>query len=415
MSKPQDNRRQQIETMKKLVRQLHEGAEEKEVRRQLETLLEKADYADVFEMEMQLIEEGIPQESIQELCDVHTRVLSGYLDRQETPQTQPGHPVHTFLQENKVLAQLIQQIRSLLGKVERLEEGENALTVIKNIIGALDDLMEVDNHYRRKEHLIFPYLEKKGITGPPAVMWGKHDEIRDSLQEAVQGLQGLRELPAAKALSLNSQAVSKAVTAVEDMIYKEEKILFPTALDTFTEQEWYQIYLESPEIEYSLYVPGEEWKPEHIQPGERLTSAEDNGRVRMPSGTFKMDELLALFSTLPVDLTFVDQDDTVRFFSPGKDRIFERTRADLGRKVQNCHPPKSVHTVLRILQDFKSGAQDQARFWIQMGPRTIYIVYYALRDKEGSYLGTLEVTQDITEIQALEGERRLLQYDQEVE
>lgn len=413
MSKPTDDQQQRIETMKKLVRQLHEGAGEKEVRRQLETLLDKADYADVFKMEMQLIEEGIPQESIQELCDAHTRVLSGHLDRQETPETQPGHPVHTFLKENRELARRIQDIRSLMKEVQGLEEGEDALPVMRKIMGALYDLMEIDNHYRRKEHLIFPYLEKKDITGPPAVMWGKHDEIRDSLQQAVKGLQGLKELPTGEAQAYNARSVSKAVTAVEDMIYKEEKILFPTALDTLTEQEWYQIYLESPEIGYSLYVPGEEWEPEDIQPAEMLASAGENGRVRMPSGSFKMDEMLALFSTLPVDLTFVDKDDTVRYFSPGKDRVFERTRADLGRKVQNCHPPKSLHTVLRILQDFKSGAQDRAQFWIQMGPRKIYIVYYALRDEDGSYLGTLEVTQEITEIQALEGERRLLQYDQE--
>ena len=415
MNKPTEDRQQRIETMKKLVRQLHEGAAEEEVRRQLETLLDKADYADVFQMEMQLIEEGIPQESIQKLCDAHTRVLSGHLDRQETPETQPGHPVHTFLKENRELARRIQQIRSLMEEVEGLEEGEDALPVMRKITGALYDLMEVENHYRRKEHLLFPYLEKKDITGPPAVMWGKHDEIREGLQEAVQGLQGLKELPADEARAYNARTVSKAVTAVEDMIYKEEKILFPTALDTLSEQEWYQVYLESPEIGYSLYVPGEEWEPEDIQPAEMLGAAGENGRVRMPSGSFKMDELLSLFSTLPVDLTFVDQDDTVRYFSPGKDRVFERTRADLGRKVQNCHPPKSLHTVLRILRDFKSGAQDRARFWIQMGPRKIYIVYYALRDEEGSYLGTLEVTQDITEIQKLEGERRLLQYDQEAD
>jgi len=415
MNKPTEDRQQRIETMKKLVRQLHEGAAEEEVRRQLETLLDKADYADVFQMEMQLIEEGIPQESIQKLCDAHTRVLSGHLDRQETPETQPGHPVHTFLKENRELARRIQQIRSLMEEVEGLEEGEDALPVMRKITGALYDLMEVENHYRRKEHLLFPYLEKKDITGPPAVMWGKHDEIREGLQEAVQGLQGLKELPADEARAYNARTVSKAVTAVEDMIYKEEKILFPTALDTLSEQEWYQVYLESPEIGYSLYVPGEEWEPEDIQPAEMLASAGENGRVRMPSGSFKMDELLSLFSTLPVDLTFVDQDDTVRYFSPGKDRVFERTRADLGRKVQNCHPPKSLHTVLRILRDFKSGAQDRARFWIQMGPRKIYIVYYALRDEDGSYLGTLEVTQDITEIQKLEGERRLLQYDQEAD
>ncbi len=131
----------------------------------------------------------------------------------------------------------------------------------------------------------------------------------------------------------------------------------------------------------------------------------------MPTGNFKLEELVAMFSTLPFDITFVDKDDSVRYFSPGKDRIFERTRAILGRKVQYCHPPKSVHIVNQIVKDFKEGKQDQARFWINMGGRMIYIVYYAVRNDIGDYLGTLEVTQDVTGIRALEGERRLLAYD----
>ena len=131
----------------------------------------------------------------------------------------------------------------------------------------------------------------------------------------------------------------------------------------------------------------------------------------MPTGNFSLDELIAVFSTLPFDLTFVDADDTVRYFTPGRNRIFDRSRAILGRKVQYCHPPKSVHIVNKIVKDFKDGTQEKAAFWINMGGKFIYICYYAVRDPKGVYLGTLEVTQDLTEIRALEGERRLLEYD----
>jgi DUF438 domain-containing protein len=116
-------------------------------------------------------------------------------------------------------------------------------------------------------------------------------------------------------------------------------------------------------------------------------------------------------STLPFDLTFVDKDDTVRYFSPGKEHIFDRSRAILGRKVQYCHPPKSVHIVNQIVKDFKAGKQARARFWINMGGKLIYICYYAVRDTAGVYLGTLEVTQNLTEVCSLEGEQRLLNYD----
>ena len=133
----------------------------------------------------------------------------------------------------------------------------------------------------------------------------------------------------------------------------------------------------------------------------------------MPTGSFTLEELIAVMATLPFDLTFVDKDDTVRYFTPGKERIFSRSKAILGRKVQYCHPPKSVHVVDQILNDFKSGRHDRARFWINLRGRLVYICYYAVRNEQGEYLGTLEVTQDLTEARSLEGERRLLMYDGE--
>lgn len=412
MSEIIENRQQRIEIMKSLVRQLHSGSPEEKIKKQLETMLDEADYSDVFLMEVQLIEEGISEESIRELCDTHTRVLSSHLDLQETPKTNPGHPVHTFVQENKELIKRSQQVRLLIRKVGDLEPAQDALPLMHEIQGLLNELMDVDKHYRRKENLLFPYFEKKDLPGPPSVMWGKHDETREILKKTIQGLQEIESIQAAEAKADHLSAVNAGLESVEDMIYKEEKILFPTALDILTEQEWYQIYLDTPEIGYCLYVPEFEWVPEGGAHQEIKRTNSSSDRIQMPTGAFRLEELITVFSTLPADLTFVDKDDTVRYFSPGKDRIFDRSRSILGRKVQYCHPPSSVHVVNRILEDFKSGAQDQARFWINMGPKTIYITYFALRDDGGGYQGTLEVTQDITEIQKLEGERRLLEYDQ---
>ena len=411
MSEIINNRRQRVEIMKSLVRQLHQGSGEEKIRKQLETMLDEADYSDVFVMEVELIEEGIPEESIMELCDTHTRVLSSHLDLQETPKTNPGHPVHTFIEENRELTKLTQKVRLLITEVDQLEDEENALPLMQDIQSLLNELMDVDKHYRRKENLLFPYFEKKNVPGPPTVMWGKHDETRTLLKGTILGLQQTDHILAPEARAYNLFAVSTALESVEDMIYKEEKIIMPTALDLLTEQEWYLIYLESPEIGYCLYVPEFEWMPEGVDLGDLAPSPSSSGRIQMPTGSFQLEELINAFSTLPFDLTFVDKDDTVRYFSPGKDRVFERSRTILGRKVQYCHPPKSVHIVNQILADFKSGDQDQARFWIQMGPRLILIIYYALRDDDGSYHGTLEVTQDVTGIRELEGERRLLEYD----
>ena len=412
MSEIINNRQQRVEIMKSLIRQLHNGVAEEQVKHQLETMLDEADYGDVFLMEVQLVQEGISAEKIQELCDTHTRVLKKHLDLSETPETVPGHPVNTFVQENRELTKTTGQIRLLMKKLEALPDEADATEPMRAIQQLLNNLMDVDKHYRRKEYLLFPYFEKNNLPGPPMVMWGKHDEARNLLRETIAGLQQTESLNAAEAKAYNLFTVSPAIETIDDMIYKEEKIMFPTALDLLTEQDWYEIYLQSDEYGYCLYAPQFEWTPEGGVQSELRKPAAAGGRIQMPTGSFGLDELIATFSTLPFDLTFVDKDDTVRYFSPGKERIFDRSRAILGRKVQYCHPPKSVHIVNQIVKDFKAGKQERARFWINMGGKLIYICYYAVRDTAGGYLGTLEVTQDLTEVRSLEGEQRLLAYDQ---
>ncbi len=411
MSEIINNRQQRIDIMKALIRRLHQGAAEEKIKQQLETLLDEADYADVFLMEVQLIQEGVPQESIQRLCDTHTRVLKKHLDLQETPRTIPGHPVHTFLAENRELMRTTQEVRRITGQIAKLKDGEDATSLVREYQMHLNALMDLDKHYRRKENLLFPYFEKKGIPGPPAVMWGKHDEVRNLLKTTIDGLQKTEYISVSDAKAFNQLAVEPVLEAVVDMIYKEEKILFPTALDMLTEQDWYEIYLESDEIGYCIYVPEFEWQPSGGVHREIKKIGAKANRIQMPTGSFTLEELISVLSVMPFDLTFVDRDDTVRYFSPGKNRIFDRSRAILGRKVQYCHPPKSVHIVNQILADFKAGKQDRARFWIQLGAKFVYIVYYALRDEQGAYLGTLEVTQDIAGIKSLNGEQRLLNYE----
>jgi len=415
MSEIINNRQQRIEIMKSLIRRLHAGEAEEYVKTQLETMLDEADYSDVFIMEVQLVQEGIAAEEIQRLCDTHTRVLKKHLDLSETPETTPGHPVHTFVQENKALIQTTNKIRLALTKLEGLPDAQDATAEMRAIQQSLNDLMDVDKHYRRKEYLLFPYFEKNQLPGPPLVMWGKHDEARELLRQTLDGLQQTDTMTAAEAKAYALFTITPAVEAIDDMVYKEEKIMFPTALNLLTEQDWYEIYLQSDEYGYCLYAPEFVWTPEGGIHVDIRKPAAQNGRIQMPTGSFSLDELIAAFSTLPFDLTFVDKDDTVRYFTPGKERIFDRSRAILGRKVQYCHPPKSVHIVNQIVKDFKSGKQERARFWIDMHGRMIYICYYAVRDAQGGYLGTLEVTQDLTEVRSLEGERRLLAYDEKSE
>jgi hypothetical protein len=407
-----NNRQQRIDIMKNLIRQLHSGMAEERVKSQLETMLDEADYSDVFLMEVQLVQEGIPAESIQKLCDTHTRVLKKHLDLQETPETVPGHPVNTFVQENRALTKTTGQVRLLIQSLEAAPDSQDATETMRSIQQLLNNLMDVDKHYLRKEYLLFPFFEKNNLPGPPMVMWGKHDEARSLLRETIAGLQQVDSMSAGEARAYNLFTVIPAIEAIEDMVYKEEKILYPTALNLLTEQDWYEVYLQSDEYGYCLYAPEFEWVPEGGVQAPLRKPAAAGGRVQMPTGSFTLDELIGVFSSMPFDLTFVDKDDTVRYFSPGKERIFNRTRAILGRKVQYCHPPKSVRIVNQIVKDFKAGKQERARFWINMGGKLIYICYYAVRDTDGGYMGTLEVTQDLSEVRSLDGERRLLTYDE---
>lgn len=412
MSEIINNRQQRVEIMKSLIRQLHNGVAEEQVKHQLETMLDEADYSDVFIMEVQLVQEGIPAEKIQELCDTHTRVLKKHLDLSETPDTVPGHPVNTFVQENRELTKTTARIRLVMRQMDSLPDEQDATGQMRAIQEFLNLLMDVDKHYRRKEYLLFPFFEKNNLPGPPMVMWGKHDQARNLLRETIAALQQTEKMNAAEAKAYNLLAVTPAIEAVDDMIYKEEKIMFPTALNLLTEQDWYEIYIQSDEYGYCLYAPQFEWTPEGGVHKEIKKAAAAGGRVQMPTGSFTLEELIATFSTLPFDMTFVDKDDTVRYFTPGRERIFDRSRAILGRKVQYCHPPKSVHIVNQIVRDFKAGKQDRARFWINIRGRMIYICYYAMHDADGGYVGTLEVTQDLTEVRSLEGEQRLLAYDE---
>lgn len=408
MSELINNSQEKKDLLKHMILQLHEGVAPEAVKARLVELMSKVPYGLVVEVEQELISEGLPEEEVLRLCDVHTQALEGHIDLAGMKIVAPGHPVDTFKQENRELSKVAGELQDLFSRVETEMNGPEAGRYINSIKGHFNNLMDVDKHYRRKENLLFPFLEKYGITGPPKVMWGKHDETRDLLKNAINALNMpgdfTTEMMQMK-IVLHLQPAAKAVT---DMIMKEEEILFPMTLDKMTEADWYEIYRQTNEIGYCLYDPKVSWKPQGVEIAE-LSSAEE-GTISLPSGNFTAEELLAILNTLPVDITFVDRNDKVKYFSQGKERIFDRNRAILGRDVRMCHPPSSVHVVDQIVSDFKSGKADSAPFWIQMGGKFIHIEYFALRNENGEYLGTLEMSQDLTEKRALAGDQRLLSY-----
>ena len=409
MSELINNNQQRKELLKHMILQLHEGKTAEAIKKQLIRLLGKVPYGVVVEAEQELISEGLPPQEVLKFCDIHSQALKGVVDQTGAKEPPPGHPVHTFQQENRMLAQELENLRDLMTQIEKSPDETDVSHLWIKIHQHFNNLSDVDKHYRRKENLLFPFLEKYGITGPPTVMWGKDDETRKKLSEAIKALSATQTISAGEAKTVIDLVLKPAVDAIDEMIYKEEKILFPMCMDTLKEREWYEIYQQSDEIGYCLYDPEDRWAPEGAQTS--LQGKQENDKIQLPTGSFTLEELTALFKTLPVDITFVDKNDEVRFFSNSDERVFDRNRAILGRKVQMCHPPSSVHMVQKILDDFRSGRQDRAAFWIQLHGKFIHIEYFALRNEQGGYLGTLEVTQDLTQLRKLEGERRLLTYD----
>jgi len=411
MSELIDNARKRKDLLKHMILQLHKGVAPDTVKSQLIRLMGQVPYNDVVAVEQELISEGLPQEEVLRLCDIHTAALKGAIDHTGAKQVPPGHPIHTFQEENRALEWEIATLEKLYNQLDEMKDNQDAGDIFKEISAHFNALMDVEKHYLRKENLLFPYLEKHQVTGPSTVMWGKHNEARELLKAAIQTLRSATTLNAEEARTMVELVLRPASDAVSEMIYKEEEILFPMSLDKLSDQEWYEIYSQSVEIGFCLIDAAREWQPEGVE--IKTEATEDSGRIQLPSGSMSLTELTAMLNTIPFDLTFVDKDDTVRFFTQGKERIFARNLAVLGRKVQHCHPPSSVHIVEKILDDFKSARQDRAAFWINMGERFIHIEYFALRDDAGNYLGTLEVSQDLTQKRKLEGEQRLLNYKQQ--
>ncbi len=292
--------------------------------------------------------------------------------------------------------------------MRELNEGQDLTPVILRLRQAFNDLMDVDKHYQRKEHALFSCLERHGITGPSKVMWAKDDDVRSLLKQlgTTLGHGGTQEQQREEVATATEQAVA----AIEEMIYKEENILLPMSLGTLTEEDWAEIWLVSPRYGWCLVEPRTGYAPPAAVTAQPLDLPK-SGVIMLPTGNVTVEQLGAVFCTLPLDLTFVDADDRVAFFTEGPERIFARSRAIIGRKVQNCHPPRSVEIVDNILRDFRSGHRNVAEFWIDFHGKFVHIRYFAVRDKQGTYLGTLELTQNIAPLRKLEGERRLLEYD----
>jgi DUF438 domain-containing protein len=394
--------------LKEIIKQLHAGVPPEEVKEKFGHMLENVSSTEIAKIEQELIKEGMPRQEIQRLCDVHMEVFREQLGKQKL-EIPTGHPINILMEEHKIMLQLAEKLNTISNKLQKISDKSYVGKEIHDVEHISEDFRDSEKHYLREENVLFPYLEKHGITEPPAIMWMEHNQIREKkkqLGKLVEDYDSTDFQSFKEQLGETAEALSNLLP---NHFFKENNILFPTALRVVTEEEWKEARKEFDEIGYCCFTPQVLTATPKTE-GEEETAVPPEGLLQFETGSLSKEELEALLDSLPIDITFVDKTDSVKYFSKAEKRVFVRTKSVIGRKVQLCHPQKSIHIVNKIVEAFKTGKKDVAEFWINMSNRLIHIRYFAVRDKNGKYLGTMEVTQDLTDIKKIEGERRLLDW-----
>jgi DUF438 domain-containing protein len=394
--------------LKEIIGKLHSGATPESVKEEFLREFGSVSAEDLAAAEKTLMEEGMKLEQVQKLCDVHAFVFEDNLQavsKSKQADSIPGHPAFVFKGENTGLkAFLAKEFEPALASFSKDSSEKNSTALHQ----AVKSLSKLHVHYQRKENLLFPYLEKAGITAPPKVMWGVDDEIRGLWKEALSDLpsKGKAVLP----------VVEKLLDQVKSMITKEDNILMPMLLENLDSDAWLTVARDSADIGYCFNGGIEGASPSDAiawyrwnfsMSGKEENLEQSGDKVKLPSGNFTLEELSCMLNAMPADITFVGRDDKVRYFSEGKERVFPRTRSIIGRDVAHCHPPKSLHVVEKLVEEFKAGTKDEESFWLQRGAQFVLIRYYAVRSEKGEYLGVMEVTEEISALRSLEGNKLL--------
>lgn len=377
---------QRIKKLTEYLQRLGAGEELGEVRKDFIKEFSDVQASEIMEDEQELMKQGTPLEEVQRLCDVHAALFHGVTPEEEMKKRQSfeqkeygnkseqaqeleqveGHPLYTLTKENQALLKLLQQFAG--------SEDENLLSIIGQFAV----------HYAKKGDLLYPHLKVKyGIAGPSDVMWTVDDEIRDEYSAL------MRESQRGDEWNKRLRAVLKRI---EEMVHKEQNILFPICAVNFTKEEWMGIYRDAKDYIVCFGVEDIHWQEAEDQEIVRENYGKDE--IVLPGGHMTLEQLTALLNTVPLEITFIDVDNINRFFNEGP-KVFKRPGMALDREVFSCHPPKIEPMVRAIIDDFRHGRKDRVPVWMEKGGRTMLVTYMAVRDKTGKYVGTAEFVQDM--------------------
>lgn len=402
MDQQVDEKKARQNKLKELILRLHDGESEEVITKEFAEHFEHISPLEISVMERRLMkEEGLKVEEIMRLCNVHVAVMAGFVESDtETPADfeKPGHPVDVLRQENFAIEAALMRIRNLLEF--HVEEAGKDAEVKAGLKLQIDLLWDFDKHYNRKENSIFPLMERYGITAPPKVMWGVDDQIRD----LYRGFKGAFE---ADQLAELLPLFTELEYELEEMIVKEEEIMIPMISAVFNVDDWIKVKDESAEFGYCIIEPSQEWQVKRVELEEDFEE-ETDGHMQLGTGYLTKKEVNIMLDMLPLELTFVDKDDVVKYFNNQEGpKLLARTSNAIGRDVMNCHPPKSYEIVEQLIKDLKSGKKDKEVAWFKKGSTYVHITYAAVHDDAGDYLGILEYVQDITDLVGIEGENRV--------
>lgn len=391
------------------ISRLSEGEDLESVRKDFVENFHSVDAAEIAHAEQQLIAEGAKVSDVQRLCDVHSALFRGATREEQIAKAEAavmesikekgreavekGHPMQVFKAENVHIEGLVKEAQKALSEdIERSSE---------DLLKQVEALSAVSIHYARKGDLIYPLLNRKyGFTGPASVMWGVDDEIRDELNKLG------KTNPADPSFRTR---LTQVVGRIDEMIYKENNILLPLCLKNFSEEDWIRIYYDMPAYDtllsdgYPIWDKAEASRAELSTVGGHLAkdvdrkkdlSEAESGRINLGSGHMTAHEIYGVLNTIPMELTFVDKDNTNRFFS-NDCSLFKRPDMAIGRDVFSCHPPKIEARVRQVIQLLREGVQDSVDVWMEKNGRPVLVRYIAVRDDQGEYQGALETVQDM--------------------
>ncbi len=388
MAKEDYTMEERQEILKNLMLRLHAGEDKEVIQEEFNEVFDEISPYEIQLMERNLMSEGITFAEIMSLCNVHANLMGSKVNTQTSVADfeQPGHPVHVMKMENLAIRGALDRVERLL--VNYLETKDS--TIEKGLRRQISLLDQFENHYQRKEYAMFPIMEKKGITAPPKVMWGVHDQIRDLYRDFKKALNDGKES------TLEEFQIAR--DEMLEMIQKEENILIPMVEQVFHVDDWETIASQSPDYGYCIVKPEKEWAvKKSFSPVKEETQVESEGDIPLSTGSLSLKELNLILNLLPMELSFVDAQNIVKYYNEGngEEKIFKRTPSAIGRDVILCHPPRVHETVQTIFEQLKSKQKEKEEMWFKTEDKMVHVTYHAVWDEEGKYMGCLEYVQDI--------------------